>query len=251
MKSRNKIILLVIILFPALIYFLFELTQANFKKMAYFGPKSVAANGDTNYYRVPDISFRDNLKAHILTETKEENGVTGTVRTKTFHADLVSIDTIRYPVYLIFFIDHSLRKDGYKLAGIYDYLKYKTKEFDDIPIFVVSDFLTALTNDTNESNALLRGDFDSLQIKLPNFHPLMLPDIKNSKEFLANTYFKQKPFYVMDHFAVLVDKQRHIRGYYDPGFNAEVKRMIQEFKHLKIRDGYAQTQEQNNIEKKK
>jgi hypothetical protein len=51
---KKKIILLTIILIPSLIYFFFELSEVNFKKMAYYGPKKVAQNGDTLYYSLPD-----------------------------------------------------------------------------------------------------------------------------------------------------------------------------------------------------
>lgn len=85
-----------------------------------------------------------------------------------------------------------------------------------------------------------------MKISLPGFHPLWV-DLNTREKFLAQTYFNQKPVYVFDYFVALIDKQRHIRGYYDPTFNAEVKRMIDDYKHLKIRDGYAQTQKQNDI----
>jgi len=74
---------------------------------------------------------------------------------------------------------------------------------------------------------------------------------QNVASFLSKTYFNQKPYYVSDNFMVLVDKERHIRGYYDPQFDSEVKRMIQEFQHLKLRDEHAIMEEKNKIEKNK
>jgi len=44
--------------------------------------------------------------------------------------------------------------------------------------------------------------------------------------------FKEKPFYVDYSFFVLVDKKRHIRGYYDARYAAEVKRLIGEYQPL-------------------
>lgn len=210
---KKKILLLSIIIFPSLLYFFFELTQANFKKMPYFGPKTVTENGDTSYYRLPEFYFR--LKNN----------------------DSLMLDTATFPVYAILFIDKQLKKEGYKLPAIYDYIKYKSKDIQQVPIVVVTDYRESLNNNS---------EFDSLQLGLPNFHSVML-DLSNRQAVLTNSYFNQKPVHVFDYFLVLVDKKRHIRGYYDPSYNAEVKRMIDEYKHLKIRDEYAETLKQNDI----
>lgn len=240
---KNKRILLVcIILFPSLIYFFFELTQANFKKMAYYGPKTVSAKGDTIYYTIPTVYFDRNLKA--INETVKAADGTQDLGLDLYRADTMIIDQAHYPVYIILFLDSSLRKEGYKLKALYDYLQYKPQEFKDVPIFVVSKLGAALKYN-RLTNKELRGDFDSLKINLPNFHPVLIEG-NSGKE----TYFDKKPYYVFDYFAVLVDKARHIRGYYDPNQNSEVKRMLQEYKHLKTKDEYANTLEKNELEKK-
>ena len=239
--KRKRIILVSIILFPSLLYFFFELTQANFKKMAFYGPKTLNEKGDTVYYSIPDVSYATHLKTHTQHEIdKEGNEIT----TSVWNSDSLSIDTTNYPVYIILFLDSNLRKDGYKLEAFFDYAQYKAKEFKDVPIFFISDYTAALGNYSIE-NKELKGDFDSLKINLPGFHPL-LAGAKTAKE----AYFKGKPYYVFDYFAVLVDKHRHIRGYYDPNQNSEVKRLVQEYKHLKTKDEYANTLEQNEIGKK-
>lgn len=238
---KKKIILLSIIIFPSLIYFFFELTQANFKKMPYFGPKTVNEKGDTVYWSVPDIFFKKNIQS---AELRDVNPQTGEEKvTRIIMSDSMVIDTSRYPVYAIFFLDPKYYREGFKLGGLIDYVKYKTKDLSEVPVFVVSDInRTPRTNlDTG-----LKGDFDSLKIKLNNFVPLFM-NFSNKDKFLSETYFKKKPTHIFDYFMVLIDKKRHIRGYYDPSFNAEVKRMIDEYKHLKIRDEYAQTLKQNDI----
>jgi hypothetical protein len=234
---KKKVILLSIILFPSLIYLLFEMTKANFKKMAYFGPKTVNEKGDTVYYSVPDVYFVSKDSSYADTSAAD-------MMDKINKLDSVQLDTNKFSTYVILFIDPKLKKDGYKLAGIYDYLKYKAKDLREVPLVFISDY-----PDDFHRPGLHRGEFDSLKINSVNFYPFMLgpKGSKNTQGFLASTYFKQKPYYVLDYFAVLVDKQRHIRGYYDPTFNAEIKRMITDYKHLKIRDGYAQTLKQNDI----
>ncbi len=238
--KRKQVILLSIILFPSLLYFLFELTQANFKKMAYYGPKTVSAKGDTIYYSVPDNFFREKL--NIVQQVSFDADGRET-KTNIPKYDSLIIDTVNYPVYIVLFLDNKLQKDGYKLEAFFDYAQYKPAEFKNVPMFFISDYKTALGNQINDKE--LKGDFDSLKINLPSFHPL-LADGKTAKE----AYFKGKPVYVFDYFAVLVDKHRHIRGYYDPNQNSEVKRLVQEYKHLKTKDEYANTLNQNNIGKK-
>jgi hypothetical protein len=242
--KRKRIILVCIILFPSLLYFLFELTQANFKKMAYYGPKTVSAKGDTIHYSVRDICFRKNLKVHEEFDTLNNGEINVETDAMAYCSDSLSIDTTNYPVYLILFLDSKLRKDGYKLEAFFDYAQYKPTEFKNVPIFFISDYENAL-GDYKIKDRELKGDFDSLKINLPSFHPL-LAESKTAKE----AYFKGKPYYVFNYFAVLVDKHRHIRGYYDPNQNSEVKRLVQEYKHLKTKDEYANTLKQNDLEQK-
>jgi hypothetical protein len=241
--KKKRILLVAIILLPGLIYFLFELTQANFKKMAYYGPKTLNAKGDTVYYSVPNIYFDKNLKA-LKDTSSHADGVVAT-ELELYKADTTVIDTTNYPVYIILFLDRGLKKDGYKLEALYDYVQYKPEEFKNVPIFFVSNLTHALGN-YKITNKELKGDFDSLKINLPDFHPLLIEG-KEAKE----AYFYKKPYYVFDYFAVLVDKHRHIRGYYDPHQNSEIKRLIQEYKHLKTKDEYANTLKQNELEQKK
>jgi hypothetical protein len=250
-RMKKRVILLSIILFPSLIYLFFEMTKANFKKMAYFGPKTVNEKGDTNYYTLPSHAFREcKIKAEYVFPS--EASVPPEISFFDLHCDSLVIDTLNYPVYCILFLDKKFHDKGYKLNGLMDYVKYKSEKLKNIPLFFIS---SKQTGDTifnfkeNRAEQKLNGEFDSIPVKLSSFIPASL--ISNNRDsFLIATYFKQKPYYVFDYFIALVDKQRHIRGYYDPTFNAEITRMIADYKHLKIRDGYAQTQRQNDIKQK-
>jgi hypothetical protein len=239
---KKKIILLSIIIFPPLIYFFFELTQANFKKMPFFGPKTVNEKGDTVYYALPNHSF---VKCSVELITDRDTATGEEIKTRVWKCDSLQIDTAKYPVYCILFLDRKLYKEGYKISGLLDYARFKKKDLEQVPLFFVS-----VPPDENAVYSDKAGkfadnaDFDSIPVKLDSFIPVLL---KNAESDIKQAYFKQKPVYVFDYFMVLVDKKRHIRGYYDPSFNAEVKRMIDEYKHLKIRDEYAQTLKQNDI----
>ena len=238
--KRKRIILVCIILFPSLLYFIFELTQANFKKMAYYGPKKVTTKGDTLYYSIPNIHFITHLHVSTLENTDGSNSQPS----YRDQSDNIILDTLTYPVYVILFLNDSLKQDGYKLKALYDYIQYKAKDLKNVPVFFVSDYERAKNIHAPTSHEL-HGDFDSLKINLPDFHSLLTYDRLDK-----NAYFKNKPDYVFDYFAVLVDKHRHIRGYYDPNQNSEVKRLIQEYKHLKTKDEYANTLQKNELQKK-
>ena len=208
--------------------------------MAYYGPKTVNEKGDTVYYSVPDEVF-DWGNIVVVPSRDVKTGVVDTFLTSDLYS---KIDTTKFPVYIILFLNDSLQKNGFKLEAFFDYVQYKPTEFKDIPMFFVSD-IYSIKCDSMHLGYKQHGTFDSLKINPPNFYPLVV-DNKIAEE----NYFKNKPYYVFNYFAVLVDKHRHIRGYYDPNQNSEVKRMIQEYKHLKTKDEYANTLKKNDLKQK-
>jgi len=102
-------------------------------------------------------------------------------------------------------------------------------------------------NDDNYYESYLK---DSLSITMSNFFYRTMKSERNDLESIRKIFFNQKPIHVFNYFAVLVDKDRHIRGYYDPTYISEVKRMIEEYKHLVLKDEHANMQDVNKIEKK-
>ena len=60
----------------------------------------------------------------------------------------------------------------------------------------------------------------------------------NSASFdsLNKTYFQEKPVYIDYSFFVLVDVNRNIRGYYDGRYVSEIKRLIDENQHLRLKE---------------
>lgn len=210
--------------------------------MPFYGAKTVNAKGDTLYYRVPDVPFAHQVQ---LVEKKQTNGKEDSNAVFLLQTDTtLLIDTTSFPVYIILFLDDNLRKENYKLIGLYDYIQYKSEDLKKVPVFLVST-IEKITESKAVLNKKHRGTFDSLHIQIPTFYPLVATTHTN-----RDAYFAGKPDYVLPYFAVLIDKNRHIRGYYDPNQNSEVKRMIQEYKHLKTKDAYANTLQQNELQKK-
>jgi hypothetical protein len=231
---KKKIVLLSIILIPSLIYFFFELSEVNFKKMAFYGPKTLDEKGDTVYYTIPENAL---LFSKAFEETNTDSlGNQYTVRfSKEKEQENEAV--------VVLFID---KEQESKLAGLLEFEKYKKEKLLKLKVIIVREPKVYPTK--NDSLYYERYLNDSLGIKMDNFF------IRTTAHFsyaeTRDLYFKQKPEHVFNYFAVIVDKDRHIRGYYDPTFIVEVKRMIEEYKHLVLKDEHANMQETNKIEKK-
>ena len=72
----------------------------------------------------------------------------------------------------------------------------------------------------------------------------------SSFDSLNLTYFKEKPIHIDYSFFVLVDKNRHIRGYYDARYISEIKRLTEEYQHLRIKEEKDGMVSANKIESK-
>ena len=72
----------------------------------------------------------------------------------------------------------------------------------------------------------------------------------SSFDSLNYSYFKAKPYYIDYSFFVLVDKRRHIRGYYDGRYVSEIKRLTDEYQHLRLKELKQDMLNQNKIESK-
>jgi len=251
---KKKVILVLIILIPSLIYFFFELSEVNFKKMAYYGPKTLDAKGDTVYYTIPESALKF-----------------GKVWQESFVDSLGKPNAIQYfdldsskkqaGARLVLFVDKNQQE---KLAGLLEFEKYKKEKLDMLDVYIVQCptgvpekrgagyyqvfNLVEKKNNENFYETYLK---DSLGITMSNFYYRTLwVNNKEDYDSIRKLFFNKKPIHVFNYFAVLVDKDRHIRGYYDPTYISEVKRMIEEYKHLVLKDEHANMQDVNKIEKK-
>ena len=78
-------------------------------------------------------------------------------------------------------------------------------------------------------------------------------EIKTLKVYIGthrHLIVKEKPIYVDYSFFVLVDKNRNIRGYYDGRYIAEIKRLTEEYQHLRIKEEKEGMVSANKIESK-
>lgn len=222
MKNK-KLIFFIILLFPAFLKLFLEFSTINSRKLPYYGPKELSGK-DTIFYKVGSTF---------------ETVATETDTLQTFKR--IDLDTVNYPIFAVCFIKQSYKKDNYRLAGLSEYAQYKKDKIKFIPFVIVTP-----NNGTNDSTCL--RDMEKLSIGNDNIKSLYWNP--TSFDSLNNTYFKEKPIYVDYSFFVLVDKKRHIRGYYDGRYISEVKRLTEEYQHLRIKEEKEEMVSANKIESK-
>jgi len=130
-------------------------------------------------------------------------------------------DTINYPLLTISFIKPKYNNENYRLDGLLDYTQYKKGDIEQMPLILVFP----------ENGFNLK---DSLKITLPNIYQCYWKE--SCYDSMNISFFKQKPSHVDYSFIVLLDKKRNIRGYYDGRYSAEVKRLLGEYQHLRIKE---------------
>lgn len=222
MKNK-KLIFFVILLFPALLKLILEFTTINSKKLPHFGPKEVVEN-DTVFYKV-------NAKFKKLPLKNS-----GDVNLQELY-----LDTLNYPLFAVCFIKQSYEKDNYRMAGLTEYVQYKKDKIKFIPFVIVTP-----CDGLNDSTSL--REMKKLSVDNDN----IINAYWNTASFdsLNKVYFKEKPYYVDYSFFVLVDKNRNIRGYYDTRYIAEIKRLTEEYQHLRLKEEKEQMLRTNKIESK-
>lgn len=222
MKNK-KLIFFAILLFPALFKIILEFTTINSRKLPHYGPK-IATGKDTVFYKV-------NAKFKKLSSLDaNSNGLKE-----------LDIDTVNYPLFAVCFIKQSYAKDDYRMAGLTEYVQYKKDKIKFIPFVIVTPC------DGPNDSTCLRG-MEKLSIGNNN----IVNAYWNQASFdsINKTYFKDKPYYVDYSFFVLVDKNRNIRGYYDTRYIAEIKRLTEEYQHLRLKEEKEQMLKTNKIESK-
>lgn len=222
MKNK-KLILFLIILFPSLFWVILELSTINTKKLPHYGPRTLDGK-DTVFYKI-DPKFQ-NLAI-------DEN--------KQWTMNSVVLDTIKYPLFAACFIKQSYKANDYRMAGLSEYAQYKREKIKHIPFFIVTQ-----CDGPNSQNCFT--EFQKFEKDNPNILNLFWKS--SSFDSLNFSYFKEKPIYIDYSYFVLIDKNRNIRGYYDGRYVAEIKRLIEEYQHMRLKEEKKNLINENKIENK-
>jgi hypothetical protein len=194
-----------IIAFPSFFWLILETSTINSRKLPHYGPKKMLSPGDTQFYKVRDKFM------WLMPDYQHKT-------------DIVSLDKKNFPLYAIVFVSEKYRGDAYRLSGLSEYLSYKKDKVEHIPFVIV----TPAANGESKPYSELMGLHHS------NLTFCQWPQL--SYDSLVRTYFAEKPYYIDYSFFVLVDANRNIRGYYDGRYVSEMKRLIEEYKHLRLKE---------------
>ena len=219
MKNK-KLIFFVILLFPALFKIILEFTTINSRKLPHYGPKELVGK-DTAFYKVSS-DFKS-LSAN------------------TAGLQNLNLDTINFPLFAVCFIKHSYKKDDYRMAGLTEYAQYKKDKIKLVPFVII-------TPCDGLSDSTCLHEMEKLSVGNKNIYNFYWNP--SSFDSLNVRYFKEKPIYVDYSFFVLVDKNRNIRGYYDGRYVSEIKRLTEEYQHLRMKEEKQNMINTNKIETK-
>ncbi len=220
MQKKKRLILFLIILFPSAFWLILETSTINSSKLLYYGPK-IANGKDTVYYSIGDVKFK----------TIVDNSITD----KFF-------DTISYPLITICFMHPKYIKDNYRLEGLLDYTIHKKTELSELPLLLIFP-------KPDSVNTIQYNLKDSLKIDLPTIEQCYRNE--SSFDSLNIVYFKSKPSHVDYSFIALLDKKRNIRGYYDGRYAMEIKRLLGEYQHLRLKEEKKNLLRENEIKDEK
>ncbi len=214
MKNKKWLIVL-IVAFPSMFWLILESSSINSRKLPYYGKKVINKNGDTIYHKVSDLFYeKENIDSSINFKQKK----------------------IDYPIYVIVFINKKYRDDSYRLTGLWEYLNYKKQKIERIPFILVTEYENGKSQAHDELIKL--GDNNNI-----HFFGLESLDFK----FQIKDYFNKKPYYIDYSFFLLIDANRNIRGYYDARYVSELKRLIEEYQHLRLKEEKQKLIEKNEI----
>ena len=126
------------------------------------------------------------------------------------------------------------RDDSYRIAGLWEYIQYEKNKLKDIPVYILGE--RALFETDTNMKAL--GRVEGVTV---------LTNSADTLKQVADALFKYKPYYTYPSCLVLIDGTNHVRGYYDARYVAEVKRLTEEYKHLRLREEKNQMVKDNEI----
>lgn len=223
MNSKNKIVKYLFFsaffILPAAFCFAFyffvvrkpivERNTSIYVKLPYFGPKTVNETKDTIYYSSPEFILMDQT------------------------GNAFGVEQLNGKMYVASFLTTYEKTTGPKLSAHFLYAMKKIAHIKDVHLlsFMLdseADSLSVLDYYSYEIHSdpkkwnLLTGPPDT--IRQMAFNNYLLKD----KEYVKSNDGKM----IASKWMVLVDKERHIRGYYDGTITSDVNRLIDEIKVL-------------------
>jgi protein SCO1/2 len=213
----RKILLFALIFGVPLSFILFFSSgKHEFRKLRYWGEHSVDESGDTTYYYVNDFS---------LTTT------TGQKVSLSSFADKILIVMVLSPQCPD---NCAIQADKFKLL-VYDELVGSPKKFHDVAILAhVKDYYTDSIPDVALIDRYFNTDTAFMKLVTGTTNPLYdfkpHPDGANLLNDEHAGIPGQKGYH---QYALLIDKERHVRGVYDLSHSQRIRTLMEELRILK------------------
>jgi protein SCO1/2 len=223
---KKSLILILILLVPSLAYLVLTTGKHNIKKLQYFGPKAIAANGkDTIYHTVPSFSLTD------------QDG-------KPF-----GDKDLNNKIYVANFFFTSCPTICPKMQTLMKKIQ-DTDDFKKLNDFKLVSFTVDPDNDTPEK----LKEFSNL-IKAEKNRWFFLTGNRDSiydlayKGFMVNAMEDKKAEggFLHSDIMLLIDKEKRIRGIYEGTSLKDVKRLIDEAKVLVAQYNSARKENMNPV----
>ena len=223
---RKPLILILILLVPSLAYLVLTTGKHNIKKLQYFGPKSLAANGkDTIYHTIPAFSLID------------QDG-------KPF-----GDKDLNNKIYVANFFFTSCPTICPKMQTLMKKIQ-DTDDFKKLNDFKLVSFTVDPDNDTPEK----LKEFSNL-IKADKNRWYFLTGNRDSiydlayKGFMVNAMEDKKAEggFLHSDIMLLIDKEKRVRGIYEGTSYKDVKRLIDEAKVLVAQYNSARKENMNPV----
>lgn len=195
--KKKRWFLLLLIAFPSVFWLLLETSTIHSKKLPVYGPKKAISAGDTVYSAAGDVFYR--------------NGTP------------FPFSAVRFPLLVVGFLPEKYAAEGYRIAGLWEYVNYKKEKIAQIPIVLVTESPDA------PANRNIRRLSEGGNVMFAEWR-------ESSYDSLNKSYFAGKPYYIDYSFLVLLDSARHVRGYYDARYASEIKRLAEEYQHLRLKE---------------
>jgi protein SCO1/2 len=212
MLSKNQgriLILLSIIILPCLFWLLLTTGKNHYKHLEVFGPKDVDAKGDTVYHTIPAFSFTNQEG-----KTISDKDIDGKIYVASFF--FASCPSICPKM------NEALRgvTDNFKDIPDIKFLSFTVDpEQDSVP--VLKEYAAKRNADPNRW-WFLTGNKDSIYTLAREGYLVPAAAGKTAEDFFHSQDF------------ILVDKDNHIRGYYDGTEPMDVKKLNDEIKVLLV-----------------
>ena len=216
-KVKKLFILLALLTFPSVLYVILSTGKTNFIHLNYFGEKKLAANGkDTVYQAIPAFQFINEEGQMVTAKT-----LGGKIYVASFFSD---------------FDNPTSAKTFTELLRVQEKFMYTNLPSDEKNIIPVK-ILTHALNIDKDSVQKLKSYFDQLHADARMWSFVaggknFIHDIAVNNYLLNSKKINNSDTLLHTETLVLIDKEKHIRGFYNSTNIKEVNNLLDDIKVL-------------------